>query len=234
MERQITGGHPNLLLLCRPNDPAGNLWSREEMERAIGEHPDIVIAVDESYVDYSGDSLSKVGLAGLRVGFLVAHPELVAEVNKVRPEFSVSTLAQEAALFLLQNHAAERAAAVQKVVAERERLALALAALEGVKVFPSVTNFLLVQVPDGSGVARALRKRGLMVADVSEGNGPLTASCLRLSVGLPEQNDALVAALPEAIAQPEPAPPVSRHKQAEVVAPEAEEAKPVPGLPKFF
>jgi histidinol-phosphate aminotransferase len=249
MERQITGGHPNLLVLSRPNDPTGNLWSRDEMERAISEHPDMVVAVDESYVDYSGDSLldllpknphlvilrslSKVGLAGLRVGYLVGHPELVAEVNKVRPEFSVSTLVQEAALFLLQNHASERAEAVARVIAERERLATALQALADVTVFPSVTNFLLIQTPDGSGVGRALRKRGFMVSDASESGSPLTANCLRVSVGLPEENDRLVAILPEAIAQPEPAPPVSRHKQAEVVASPEEEVA-TPGLPKFF
>jgi histidinol-phosphate aminotransferase len=248
MERHITGGHPNVLLFCRPNDPTGNVWSREDMERAIGDHPDVIVAVDETYVDYGGDtlldllpkhqhlvilrSLSKVGLAGLRLGLLIAHPELVAEVQKLSPAYGLSTLVQEAALWLLQNQSAAIAEAVQRVKAERERLATELGRLEGVKVFPSVGNFLLLQVGDGPGVWRALRTRGVMVADVGDG-GPLTVSCLRVSVGLPEENDRLLAVLPEAIAQPEPAPPTPRHKQAEVVG-EADAPETPPGLPRFF
>jgi histidinol-phosphate aminotransferase len=247
MERHITGGHPNLMLFCRPNDPTGHLWPREDMEKVISEHPDVVVAVDETYFDYCGESLidllahyphlvilrslSKIGLAGLRVGFLVGNPSLVAEVHKVRPAFNVSALDQEAALWLLRNQAQRLQERVRQIVAERERLTQALGQVEGVQVWPSLGNFLLLRVADGPGVHRALLKRAVAVADVGEAG--LAANCLRLTVGLPEENDALLRELPEALAHPEPAPPAPRHKQAEVVAGDEAE-KPAPGLPKFL
>jgi histidinol-phosphate aminotransferase len=246
MERHITGGHPNLLLFCRPNDPTGNLWSREEMEKVVKDHADIVVGVDETYFDYCGDtlldllprfsqlviirSLSRVGLAGLRVAYLIGDPELIAEVHKVRPAFNVSTLDQEAALWLLQHTRPRIAERVAQTVAERARLTTALQAVEGITVWPSCGNFVLIRVSDGPGVARALLKRGVAVADV--GDTPLTANCLRVSVGLPQDDDLLLQQLPEALANPEPAPPTSKHKQAEVVADAS--AAPGPGLPKFL
>jgi histidinol-phosphate aminotransferase len=247
MERHITGGHPNLLLFCRPNDPTGNLWPRAEMEAVIDDHPEIVVAVDETYHEYCGEtlldlmpkhphlvilrSLSRIGLAGLRVGFLIGQPDLVAEVQKVRPAHNMGTLSLEAALWLLQNQRPQLLAQVEKIKVERERLAGALTALEGVKVWPSLGNFLMIQVADGPGVRRALLSRNVVVAEAGE--SALTANCLRVSVGAPAENDALVAALPEAIAHPEPAPAPSLHKETELNADE-DPAKPSPGLPRFL
>lgn len=256
MERHITGGHPNLLLFCRPNDPTGNVWAREEMEKIIDDHPEIVVAIDETYFEYCGEtlidliptrphlvvlrSLSRVGLAGLRVGFLIGNPELVGEVHKVRPAHNIGMLNLEGALWLLQNQRSQLLAAVEKVKAERERMIPALQAIEGVKVWPSLGNFVMIQVADGPGVRRALLIRGAKAGDGSRdivvaeaGESGLTQNCLRLSIGTPAENDALLHALPEAIAHPEAAPPASRHKQTEVNADE-ETAKPAPGLPKFL
>jgi histidinol-phosphate aminotransferase len=247
MERHITGGHPNLLIFCRPNDPTGNLWDREVMEKIIDDHPAMVVAVDESYYDYCGEtlidlvprnphlvvlrSLSRLGLAGLRVAFLIGNPELVAEVHKVRPAHNMGALTMEAALWLLQNQRAEMAAAVERIKAERDRLASALQAIEGVTVWPSLGNFLMVRVADGPGVRRALLSRNLVVADAGESS--LTQNCLRISVGLPADNDALLRVLPEAIAHPEAAPAASLHKETELRA-EEETTRPAPGLPKFL
>jgi histidinol-phosphate aminotransferase len=247
MERHITGGHPNLLLFCRPNDPTGNLWTREEMEAVIDDHPETVVAVDETYFEYCGEtlidlvpkhphlvvlrSLSRIGLAGLRVGFLIGQPDLIAEVQKVRPAHNMGALTLEAALWLLQNQRPQLLAQVEKIKTERERLAAALAAIEGVKVWPSLGNFLMIQVADGPGVRRALLSRNVVVAEATE--SALTANCLRVSVGAPSEDDALLAALPDAIAHPEPAPPPSLHKETELNADE-EPAKPSPGLPKFL
>ncbi len=246
MERQITGGHPNLLLFCRPNDPTGNVWSREEMVKVIEEHPEIVVAVDETYFDFCQEtlldlvgryphvvilrSLSKVGLAGLRVGYLVGHPELVQEVHKVRPAHSISTLTLEATLWLLEHYQAKLEEHARQTLAERDRLATALQGIEGVRVSPSLGNFLLLQVADAAGVARALLRRGVSVVEVGEGlpNG------LRVSIGAVADNARLVQMLPEAVASPEPAPPASRHKQAEVVADEEASRQPASGLPKFL
>ena len=217
------------------------------MKSIIEDHPEIVVAVDETYFEYCGEtlidlvpdhphlvvlrSLSRIGLAGLRVGFLIGQPELVAEVQKVRPAHNMGTLTLETALWLLKNQREQLLAQVDKIKAERERLSGALQAIEGVKVWPSLGNFLMIQVADGPGVRRALFSRNVVVADAGESS--LTLNCLRVSVGSPAENDALLAALPDAMAHPEAAPPPSLHKQTELNADE-EPAKPTPGLPKFL
>jgi histidinol-phosphate aminotransferase len=142
-------------------------------------------------------TLSKFGLAGARLGYLCGHAALVDEIDKVRPPYNVSALNAEAALFALE-HAAEydRQAGVLK--AERARLQSALLGLPTVRAFPSDANMILVRVPDAGKTFEGMKSRGVLVKHIA-GLHPLLANCLRLTVGAPEENDAMMQALKDSL-----------------------------------
>jgi histidinol-phosphate aminotransferase len=138
-------------------------------------------------------TLSKFGLAGVRLGYLVGPAALVAEVDKLRPPYNVSVLNAEATLFALE-HAevfAEQAAVLRR---ERARLQTELAAMPGVTAFPSEANMILVRVPDSAKAFAGMKARGVLVKHIA-GLHPLLANCLRLTVGTPEENTLMLAAL---------------------------------------
>jgi histidinol-phosphate aminotransferase len=154
---------PNLIFLATPNNPTGTEWPRATIARLLLQYPDVITVVDEAYLAYSDarscvdlalahpncvvlQTLSKIGLAGLRVGVLVGKREVIAEVEKVRPPYNLSSVAQRAAEAVLAGHADELAAHFAEVKRERERLRAALAALDGVEVFPSGANFLMIRL----------------------------------------------------------------------------------------
>jgi len=142
-------------------------------------------------------TLSKFGLAGVRLGYMVGPQALVAEIDKLRPPYNVSVLNAECALFALE-HApvfAEQAATIR---AERERLIAALATMPGVTPFPSEANMVLVRVPDAARAFAGLKAQGVLVKNVSTMH-PLLAGCLRLTVGTPSENAQLLRALPSAL-----------------------------------
>jgi histidinol-phosphate aminotransferase len=165
--------------------------------------------VDEAYYAYAGSSflprvlefanlivvrtVSKIGLAGVRLGYAVAHPGWIAEIEKVRPPYNVNVLTQAVVPVLLEHGAllAEQAATTRQ---ERERVAAALAALRRVTVFPTQANFVLIRVPDAQHWFATLRDAGILVKNVSAMH-PLLANCLRITIGTPAENDALLAAL---------------------------------------
>ncbi len=199
---------PALIWLAYPNNPTGTLFPEADVERIIRAAPGIV-AVDEAYYAFADASflprvlefpnlivvrtLSKVGMAGVRLGYAAAHPAWIAELDKVRPPYNVNSLTQAVVPVLLA-HApllAEQAAAIRR---ERARLAAALAALRRVTVFPSHANFLLVRVPDAPHWFATLREAGILVKNV-DGWHPLLANCLRITVGTPAENNALLDAL---------------------------------------
>lgn len=207
----IAEHRPALVYLACPNNPTANLWSEADVERivdAVGAQQGFVV-VDEAYQPFASRSwlprlpqpphvlvmrtLSKFGLAGVRLGYLCGAAELVAQIDKVRPPYNVSALNAEAALFALE-HADEYARQAALLVAERERLQLALAALPGCRPYPSEANMILVRVPDSARAFAALKARGILVKNVA-GLHPLLANCLRLTVGAPAENDRLLAAL---------------------------------------
>ena len=138
-------------------------------------------------------TLSKFGLAGVRLGYLCGRAALVDEVDKVRPPYNVSVLNAEAALFAL-DHADEYARQAALLCSERERLQAALRALPGARPFPSEANMILVRVPDSKAAFEGLKARGILVKHIA-GLHPLLANCLRLTVGTPSENDAMIAAL---------------------------------------
>ncbi|MBA2538605.1 MAG: aminotransferase class I/II-fold pyridoxal phosphate-dependent enzyme, partial [Deltaproteobacteria bacterium] len=168
---------------------------------------DTVIVSDEAYVAYSGKSnlselvdhpnlvvmrtLSKIGMAGLRVGFTISAPAIARVLEKVRPPYNLSALDQRAAEFLVEHASAWCAERAATVVVERGRLAAALVA-RGLEVFPSEANLLLVRVTDAAKTWQHLADAGISVR--AFGPGAL-ADCLRITVGTPAENEALLAAL---------------------------------------
>jgi histidinol-phosphate aminotransferase len=138
-------------------------------------------------------TLSKFGLAGVRLGYMVGAAALIDEIDKVRPPYNISALNAEATLFALE-HADEFAAQAEVLRAERARLQLALRGMPGVTPFPSEANMILVRVPDSARSFAGMKERGVLVKNIA-GLHPLLANCLRLTVGTPEENTLMIDAL---------------------------------------
>jgi histidinol-phosphate aminotransferase len=138
-------------------------------------------------------TLSKFGLAGVRLGYLCGQAALIDEVDKVRPPYNISVLNAEATLFALE-HADEYARQAAILRSERARLQAALAAMPGVTAFPSEANMILVRVADAQRCFDGMKARGVLVKHIA-GLHPLLAGCLRLTVGSPNENDAMIQAL---------------------------------------
>ena len=202
---------PALTYIAYPNNPTANLFDERSVERivaAVGKQQGLVV-FDEAYQPFSSRTwlpklaehehvlvmrtLSKFGLAGVRLGYLCGRAALIDEVDKVRPPYNVSVLNAEATLFAIE-HADEYARQAALLRAERARLAAALAALPGVTVFPSEANMMLVRVPDSARAFEGMKARGLLVKHIA-GLHALLANCLRLTVGSREENDAMILAL---------------------------------------
>ena len=202
---------PAITYLAYPNNPTANLWDDSTIEAivaAVGAQRGLVV-FDEAYQPFSSRSwmarmarhehvlvlrtLSKFGLAGVRLGYLCGAAPLIDEIEKVRPPYNVSALNAEAALFALENaYEFGRQAAILR--RERERLRAELAAVDGVTAFASEANMLLVRVPDAKRTFDGMKSRGVLVKHVA-GLHPLLANCLRLTVGTPEQNTQMIDAL---------------------------------------
>lgn len=211
MLQAIESHRPALTYIAYPNNPTANLFDDAVIDRivaAVGRQNGLVV-FDEAYQPFSSRSwlqrmaaqphvlvmrtLSKFGLAGVRLGYMVGAAELIAQVDKVRPPYNISVLNAEATLFAL-DHADEFARQAAILCEERVRLQAALAALPGVEPFPSEANMILVRVPDAKRAFAGMKQRGVLVKNV-EGLHPLLANCLRLTVGTPEENTLMLAAL---------------------------------------
>lgn len=208
LEFAIVEQRASIVFLALPNNPTGTLWRPGFALELAARHRDVVIVSDEAYCAYSGTTnlphlaahpnlvvmrtLSKIGMAGLRVGFTITSPAIARLLEKVRPPYNVSALDQAAATYLVEHASAWAAARAADVVAERGRLAAALAA-KGLEVFPSEANLLLVRVADARATWQRLADAGISVRAFGEA-GPL-ANCVRITVGTPDENAALLAAL---------------------------------------
>jgi len=199
---------PALLYIAYPNNPTANLWDDDVIDAVIEAAPGLVV-IDEAYQPFAArDSLdrlrrhehvllmrtmSKFGLAGVRIGYLMGRQRLIAEIDKLRPPFNVSVLNCEAALFALE-HVDEYAKQAATIRAEREKLYGELAQLPGVRAFPSQANMILARVPDAKRVFEGMRARGVLIKNVS-GLHPLLANCIRITIGTPQENPQTLAAL---------------------------------------
>ena len=202
---------PALIWLAYPNNPTGNLFDAATVERIIRAAPGLVV-VDEAYYAFADRSflpcvrefanlivvrtVSKIGMAGLRLGYAVAHPAWIVELEKVRPPYNVNALTQAAVPLLLAEHALldEQARAIR---AERARLTSALSTIAGVTAYPTATNFIVARAPDANALFAALRAANILVKNL-HGWHPLLKNCLRITVGTPAENDALLKVLKQA------------------------------------
>jgi histidinol-phosphate aminotransferase len=206
---------PSIVYLAYPNNPTGNLWNDDTIEKIVlaqGAQGGLVV-MDEAYQPFASKSymdritrhthvllmrtLSKFGLAGVRLGYMVGPKALVAEIDKVRPPYNISVLNYECALFALE-HAEVFAAQAKDLREQRARLLQALAALPGVTPFPSEANMVLARVPDAAKTFDGLKAHGVLIKNVSKIH-PLLANCLRLTVGTAQENDLMLAALKESL-----------------------------------
>ena len=202
---------PSITYLAYPNNPTANLWDDAVIEKiieAVGRQGGLVV-MDEAYQPFASKSyldriarhghvllmrtLSKFGLAGVRLGYMIGPKALIAEIDKVRPPYNISVLNCECALFALE-HQDVFAAQAQALRLQRSFLLDALARLPGVQVFPSDSNMILVRVPDAQKTFEGLKARKVLIKNVSKMH-PLLANCLRLTVGTVVENQQLLAAL---------------------------------------
>ena len=209
--RLINERRPKVLFLAYPNNPTGNLFDRDKVRRLIAGTWGIVV-VDEAYNSFSGESfidetgnfpnlvvlrtLSKIGMAGLRVGIMAAGKDILEQVNKVRLPYNINNLSQAAAEVVLR-HGDVIDAQVQLIVRERERLFANLNEVPGVSAYPSKTNFILFRVDGADRIFEGLKERGILIRNM-DAPGPLK-DCLRVTIGTPEENAEFVQTLKDLI-----------------------------------
>jgi histidinol-phosphate aminotransferase len=200
---------PALVFIAYPNNPTGVLYPEEQILEVIQACPGLVV-IDEAYHVFARRTfmprlrelpnlavvrtVSKLGLAGIRLGYMAARPQWIREFNKVRQAYNLNVLTQAAALFVLERlDVLEEQAA--RICSDRAGLGRAIAALPGTRVFPSEANFFLVRVPDAERTYEALKRQNVLVRNLHPG----LDNCLRINVGTPDENRILLAALREAL-----------------------------------
>ena len=210
MERR----RPAVVFIAYPNNPSGNLFDDNALERVIAAAPGLVV-IDEAYHAFARKTfmtrlaefpnlivmrtLSKLGLAGIRLGYAVGRPEWIREFDKVRSPYNVNTLTHVVAERILAHHDVLDAQA-RNIIAERQRLDAELRKLPRATVFPSDANFILVRVPNAAAVFEGMRRRGVLVKNLDIGV-PLLGGCVRLTIGTPEENVRCLAAFSQALAE---------------------------------
>lgn len=210
-KRAVSMMEPNVVFVASPNNPTSNRMSEDRVRALVHAATSAFVVLDEAYVDYAGASLrgmreecthlgvlrtvSKIGLAALRVGWLEADAGLVREIDKTRQPFNVSATSQLAAAAVLEDAWDALQADVAEVVAARGRLAEAIAALPGFSVTPSSANFLWVRTPGpAKEVFEHLAADGILVRSF-HGSGGRLASQLRITVGTDAQHERLLGSL---------------------------------------
>lgn len=210
MLNAIKRRQPAVIFLAYPNNPTGNLFSRDDVVSVIEKAPGLVV-LDEAYHAFAGRSfmellgkhdnllvmrtLSKQGLAGLRLGVLVGPETWLAEFNKVRLPYNTGTLTQASAVFALA-HLDLLDKQARQIRQDREQLFQSLTRFNGVHVWPSQTNFILFRAEqrDADDVFEGLRSRGVLIKNMNSAGGMLKG-CLRVTVGTPQENTAFLKAL---------------------------------------
>lgn len=211
----IAEHRPAVIFLSYPNNPTGNLFSRTDVSAVLRAAPGLVI-VDEAYLPFAQDTwmpqlaawpnllvlrtLSKLGLAGIRLGYLAGAPAWIREIDKLRPPYNVNVLTLAAADLLL-DHLPVLNAQATELRSERGRLKAAMGGQRGVIVFDSAANFLLFRVSAPDAVFAGLKERGILIKNVSKMHA-LLDGCLRVTVGTPAENDAFLQALRAALDEP--------------------------------
>jgi histidinol-phosphate aminotransferase len=209
---QIKENFPALIFLSYPNSPTGNLFSRAKIETIIKKSPGVVV-IDEAYASFSGQTLlpllkkydnliflktlSKLGLASMRLGFLIGNPEIIAQLDKVRLPYNVNSLSQIAADFFL-DYQKEFSLQVREIIKRREELYLGLQKIAGIKPFPSQANFVFFSCAfDSDRIYKKLVAEGVLVKNLNI--PPLIPNCMRVTVGNRKENDSFLRVLKSVI-----------------------------------
>ena len=206
--------HTKVIFLCSPNNPSGNSLNREAIYQLLRDFEGLVV-VDEAYIDFSAQpsflseltqhpnlivlqTFSKAwGAAAIRLGMAFAAPAIIDVLNKIKYPYNINLLVQNKALELMENEA-EMRQEVKAILAERARMAKRLSeAPFGFEVFPSDANFLLVRVGDADQLYKVLVDRGIIVRN--RNRVQKCEGCLRITIGLPAENDLLLDALSEEV-----------------------------------
>lgn len=198
---------PRLTVLCAPNNPTGTVYPADQIERIAAAAPGLVI-IDEAYAEFCGQDFTPLlalgnvvlvrtfsklfAMAGLRVGYALAAPAIIAQLQKAITGFPVSVFSEITAEVAL-DHADRFFAQRDLIISERERTAAALRALPGLRVFSSGTNFLLVEVPGAKHdlLHHLHSQHAVLISDMA--GYPGLDQCVRISVGAPAQNDVMIA-----------------------------------------
>ena len=214
MRAAIIRHRPAVVFLSYPSNPTGNLFDEQQVCELIEISPGLVV-VDEAYNAFAGSTfmsrlaqydnllvlrtLSKMGLAGLRMGVLTGSPAWLNELDKIRLPYNISVLTQASAEFALRHYDVLEAQAA-KLRDNREQLLTALRALTGIMVYPSRANFILFRVPTGraSQIFESIKAQGVLIKSM-HGASALLADCLRVTVSTPEENQAFLKALERAL-----------------------------------
>lgn len=207
---RVSEGDIDYVIITSPNNPTGNVASVTFIEQLL-ETTDALIMVDEAYGEFGGQSMiphldshpnlvvlktfSKAySLAGVRLGYIMANPEVIQEFIKVRQPYSVDAVSQTIGEAVYENRALLQPG-IDDIIAERSRLFEALSALPQVEAFPSSANFILIRVPHAADVWQQLFNRSILVRDFSHSAG--LENCLRITVGTEAENQLLIEALRE-------------------------------------
>ena len=205
---------PALMFLSYPNNPSGNLFDAQAMARIIEAAPGLVV-VDEAYYNFADSSFlpmikhhpnllvmrtfSKLGMAGLRLGFLAGSKTWLGQLEKLRLPYNISALTQLVAEQLLRSHDVLQSQAEQ-IKRDRVMVYERLEAIDGVQPYPSAANFILFRVRHAGKIFQGLKERGVLIKDLSRAH-PLLSDCLRVTIGTPQENECFVQALQESVRQ---------------------------------
>jgi histidinol-phosphate aminotransferase len=201
---------PALIFIAYPNNPTGNMFDRDVVLEVIKQAPGLVM-IDEAYHAFAGASfaghlhdfenllvmrtLSKSGLAGLRLGYLLGRQDIMDELEKIRLPYNINALTQKTTEFILAHHEilVEQAASICR---HREALYRQLCGLDGIRAWPSAANFILFCTGDrdANQVFEGLKKRGVLIKNL-HGNHPLLHNCLRVTAGTEEENAVFIETL---------------------------------------
>ncbi len=205
---------PAIIFIAYPNNPSANCYSKDEIEEIISIAPGMVV-LDEAYHPFAQDSymerltdfdnllvmrtVSKMGLAGLRLGLLCGHPDIIKEIDKIRLPYNINVLTQVAAEFVLDN-IDELDQQAKTIREQREQLLTTMRGIPKLEVFPSQANFILFRVLDNNAndVFESIKQKGVLIKNMKVETG-LLRNCLRVTVGTPDENQMFVDALLKAV-----------------------------------
>ena len=201
---------PSVIFLAYPNNPTGNLFSHSAILEIINSAKGLVV-IDEAYAPFADTSfigflasydnllvmrtVSKLGLAGLRLGYMIGRPVIIEQLNKIRLPYNINSLTQLSANFALCNHTVFDQQ-TQKICQERSLVFKQLNSLTGVTAYPSAANFILFRTStdQATRIFLAIKQQGILIKDMSP-QGGLLKDCLRVTIGKPEENEAFITAL---------------------------------------